>query len=79
MSLIKKSIHMKKKLFSICILAITFLSFTTSPADTSIGRQNEISIIPPIIIRPPVNKQKLMYHNTLFIDKSTFVDSSFEA
>lgn len=70
---------MKKKLFTICIFAITFWSFTTSPADTSTRRQDEISIIPPIIIRPPVNKQKLMYHHTLFIGKSTFVDTSFEA
>lgn len=70
---------MKKKLFTISILTITFWSFITSPADTSIGRQDEMSIIPPIIIRPPVNKLKLMYHHTLVIGKSTFVDTSFEA
>lgn len=70
---------MKKRLFTVCALSVIFWSFSTDSAYASARDFNNISIIPPIIIRPPVNKQKLMYHQTLFIDKSTFVDISFEA
>lgn len=70
---------MKKRLFTVCILAISFWSFSTDLSYAATGDIDDGAIIPPVIIRPPVNKQKLMYHHTLFIDKSTFVDISFEA
>lgn len=69
---------MKKKLFTIYVFSIVLWSFTTSSADALTRGQDEISIIPPIIIRPPVNKQKIEYYDILFRDKSTFVDTFFE-
>lgn len=70
---------MKKRLFTVCALSIILGSFSIDSAYASAGDIDDGAIIPPVIIRPPVNKQKLMYHHTLFIDKSTFVDISFEA
>lgn len=70
---------MKKKLFTISILTITFWSFATDSSCALIGNRVQASIVPPIIIRPPVNKQKIVYYDILFRDKSTFVDISFEA
>lgn len=69
---------MKKKLFSICILSIILWSFTTDSSCALISNRVQTSIIPPIIIRPPVNKQKIEYYDILFGDKSTFVDTFFE-
>lgn len=69
---------MKKKLFTICFLTTILGSFSTNSASTSTGDFDDVFIIPPVIIRPPVNKQQLMHNSTLFMRKSTFVDRTFE-
>ncbi|MFV0538309.1 MAG: hypothetical protein ACK5M3_13215 [Dysgonomonas sp.] len=69
---------MKKGLFTICFLTVVFWSFSTESASASTGDFDDVSTIPPIIIRPPANKQKLADNNEVSIHKSTFVDVSFE-
>lgn len=73
-----KPIHMKKKLFTICVLSITLWSFATDRSYASTRKQDDTSIIPPIIIRPPVNRLEMQYYETSFVNKSTFVDACFE-
>lgn len=70
---------MKKKLFGFSLVAIILCNLITNIIGISAHKQNTISGIPPIIIRPPAKKLKLEYYDRLFIHKSTFVDTCFEA
>lgn len=68
---------MKKNLFTICVLAITFWSFSTDSPSKSTGDFDDVSTIPPVIIRPPANMQKMTSIEAFPFGKSTFVDRSF--
>lgn len=69
---------MKKKLFTICVFSIALWSFTTDSTCALTDNRVKASIIRPIIIRPPLNKLKMVCYNTSIANKSTFVDTYFE-
>lgn len=67
---------MKKRLFTVCALSIILGSFSIDSAYASAGDFDDISIIPPVIIRPPADKQKMTSIEAFPFGKSTFVDRS---